>query len=124
MEMEFLFCFSRLMLGTTKLKSQCLAVHNRLEGIKVAGYNLSFHSCPRNGCGWERLNKKLGHPLKDRQVRTATERTGEDMIILNPEAVLGSKNQTCSPVSSTQTVIIQYNQAIMILDGVENIRCF
>lgn len=64
MEMECLFCFSRLLLGTTELESLLLALQNGREGIKLAGYDLSFHSWPGNGYGYERLKMEIRQPKK------------------------------------------------------------
>lgn len=70
MEMEFLFCFSRLLLGTTELESLLLALQNGREGIKLAGYDLSFHSRTGTGYRYERLKMETGHPKKkDKQDR-------------------------------------------------------
>lgn len=77
MEMECLFCFSRLLLGTTELKSLLLALQNGLEGIKLAGYDLSFHSWPGNHYGCERLkNEMIGHSERGTEDRQDAMRTG------------------------------------------------
>lgn len=70
MEMEHLFCFSRLLLNTTELKVLLLAVQNGLEGIKLVGYNLPFHGWPGNGHRYKRLNKiKIGHNQMEKEDR-------------------------------------------------------
>lgn len=58
------------MLDTTELQLLLLAVQSGLEGIKLVGYNLPFHSWPGNGHGCKRLSKiKIGKPPKNKEDR-------------------------------------------------------
>ncbi len=71
------FLFFQVTAWHHRIKLTVVGLENGLEGIKRAGYDLSFHSWPGNGYGCERLkNKKIGHPQNNKQDRQDTKRTG------------------------------------------------